>query len=43
MESSERLGRQARPEIEPDTSRRPALSAEPLRHWWGPITLNAGR
>ena len=28
-ENSERLGRQARPEIEPDTSRLPALSTEP--------------
>ena len=35
MENSERLGRKARPGIETGTSRLPALSAEPLRHWWG--------
>ena len=34
-ENSERLGRQKRLEIEPGTSRLPALSPEPLRHWWG--------
>ena len=33
-EDSERLGQQARPGIEPDISRLPALSEEPLRHWW---------
>ena len=37
MKKSERLARQARPGIEPGTSRRPALSAEPLRIWWGHI------
>ena len=35
-ENSERLGRQARPGIEPGTSRLPVLSTEPLRHWWDP-------
>ena len=34
-ENSERLGRQARPGIEPGISRLPVLSAEPLCHWWG--------
>ena len=34
-EISEGLGRQLRPGIELDTSRLPALSTEPLRHWWG--------
>ena len=34
-ENSGHLHRQARPEIEPGTSRLPALSADPLRHWWG--------
>ena len=34
-ENSERLGRQARPGIEPGTTRQPVSSAEPLRHWWG--------
>ena len=31
------LGRQARPGIEPGTSRLPALSAEPLCHSWDPV------
>ena len=35
MENSERLGRQARPGIEPGTSRLPALNVEQLHHWWG--------
>ena len=35
MEISDRLGRQARPGIEPDTSRLQDLRAESLRHWWG--------
>ena len=34
MKNSERLGRKARPGIEHDASRLPALRAEPLRHWW---------
>ena len=38
MENSERFGRQVRPGIEPGTFRLPALSAEPLRHWWGGCT-----
>ena len=33
-ENSERLGRQALPEIEPSTSRLPVISAESLSHWW---------
>ena len=33
-ENSKRLGRQARQGIELGTYRPPALSAEPLRHWW---------
>ena len=37
MEISERPGRQARPGIEPRTSRLPVLSSEPLRHWWSVI------
>ena len=32
---SERLARQTRPGIKPGTSCLPALSVEPLRHWWG--------
>ena len=36
-ENSERLGRQARPGIEPRTSRQPAFGVEPLGHWWGPF------
>ena len=32
-ENSERLGRQARPGIESDTSLLPFFSAEPLGHW----------
>ena len=35
--NSEQLGQQARPGMEPGISRLPALSAEPLRHWWGYI------
>ena len=34
-ENSERPGRQARPEFDPSTSRLPAMSSVPLRHWWG--------
>ena len=37
MENSKRLGQQAQPGIESGTSRLPALSVEPLRHWWGNI------
>ena len=33
--NSKRLGREARPEIEPGTSRQPVLCVELLRHWWG--------
>ena len=39
MENSERLDQQERLGIEPSTSRLPALSAEPLRNWWGISTL----
>ena len=35
MENSERLGRQARSKIEPDTILLQVLSAELLRLWWG--------
>ena len=35
MENSEWLDWQAKPGIEPGTSRLPALRAEPLRHLWG--------
>ena len=35
MENSERLGRQARPGIEPDTSRLPILNADLHSHWCG--------
>ena len=34
-ENSERLCRQVRPGFKLGTSRLPALSAVPLRHWWG--------
>ena len=34
MENSERLGRQAQPEIEPGIPRLLALNVEPPRHWW---------
>ena len=33
MEHSERLDRKVRSGIEPDTSRLPVLSAEPLGYW----------
>ena len=36
MENSERLDRQALPGIELSISRLPVLSADPLRHWFGP-------
>ena len=39
MENSEELGRQAQLLIEPETSRLPALSADPLRHWWHQVLL----
>ena len=34
-ENYEPLNRQARPGIEPGTSRTPALSTEELHYWWG--------
>ena len=34
-ENSKRLGGEARPGIEPGTSRLPVLSAEPLHQMWG--------
>ena len=34
-ENSKRLGQLALPKIELGTSRKPVLSAESLRHWWG--------
>ena len=33
-ENSKQLSQQARPGIEPCTSRQPVLSAEPRSHWW---------
>ena len=39
MENSERLGRQARPEIKPGTSHLPVLSAELLGRWWSESEL----
>ena len=38
-ENSEQLDRQARPRIEPFTSRLPVLRAKPLGHWWNPVFL----
>ena len=34
MENSERLGLQARAEIEPGTFCQPAMRPEPLGYWW---------
>ena len=42
-ENSKQLGRQARPEIEPGTSRLPVLSSEPLHHLWGSMTKGVMR
>ena len=37
MVNFDRLGRQERPGIEPSTRGLLAFSAEPHRHWWGPL------
>ena len=42
MANSVRLSRQARPGIEPGTSRLQVLRAELPRHWWSSSVLKTG-
>ena len=42
-ENSIQKGRQARPEIDPDTYRLSVFMAEPLNHWWRPLILGCTR